>query len=98
MPGLWKRPVGGGLGVCHDPRKWSAHIPRLHTKGEWLEVVDKASNESRVAICVPGTDGEEVTTWVEKAHLCDLAWAILKQFEVPHIQEELVKLERKANY
>lgn len=98
MPGYWKRPVGRGLGVCHDPNKWRAYIPILCDSSLSLEVEDQHPQDSYTAVILPDKEGKPVAKWVEKALLCDLAWAILKQFEVPHIQDELLRLERKANY
>lgn len=95
MPGIWKRPVGGGLGVCHHPDQWQAYIPGM-VPGNTIELVTDTHSES---VTIFGkVDGQTQSRLsVNKALLCDLAWAILKHLEVPHIQDELVKLERKAN-
>lgn len=97
MPGIWKRPLGAGLGVCYDPKRWQAYIPAAHMQGQRFEVDDKFPNQSRAGLVIQEAYEEPAIIWVEKALLCDLAWAILKQFEVPHIQDELEKLQRKAN-
>lgn len=98
MAGIFKRPVGPGLGVCHDPTAWWARIPGK-SEGAYIYVRDRTyKQEAYLSIEPNGDPSESISALVSKALLCDFAWAILKKFEVPHIQEELIKLERKANW
>jgi hypothetical protein len=98
MPGVWKRPVGRGLGVCHDPNKWQAYIPASGGRFE-LNLTDYPQSEDMMlAIAEVGNAANTMPVTVSKALMCDLAWAILKQYEAPHIQEELQKLQNKAGW
>lgn len=95
MPGIYQRPVGAGLGVCHDPNKWQAYIPG-GAEGNQLQITDTPGNTAWVEMLLPGS--YYIPMEFNKALLCDLAWAILKQYEVPHIQEDLQKLQHKAGW
>lgn len=99
MPGIFQRPAGAGLGVCHDPNDWWARIPTGDKYGAWVYVRDCVDcSDAYLSIELNGDLSETVTAHVNKALLCDLAWAILKKYEVPHIQEELQKLQYKAGW
>lgn len=95
MAGIWDRPVGRGLGVCHDPDKWQAWIPG-NPKDNELRVTDYPNSEyATVEVSVLGS---WVPVMVSKALLCDLAWEILRKYERPHVQDDITKIQRKAGW
>ncbi|MCA0314206.1 MAG: hypothetical protein LCH63_10260 [Candidatus Melainabacteria bacterium] len=97
MAGIWQRPVGRGLAVLHHPDKWEAWIPAENGRFE-VHLADYPKSENAMlSIEEIGNPSNALPVVANKALLCDFAWAILRQFEVPTIQEELTKLERKAN-
>jgi hypothetical protein len=82
--------------VCHHPDLYQAYIPGV-VAGNTLEIVSEPHSESVTVVSRVEGQGPFLLT-VNKALLCDLAWALLKHLEPPHIQDELIKLERKANW